>query len=155
MSVHSTIHPITSPALTTRFENYIAAQNSHDVPHPMALMSSYVDFSDYFVCSHHMDKPALTALMTNMNEICGDMTIIPRSCHDSESFTTWEWDFEFKYLKESPTLPGVEGKGQTLTPGWSQFGLVGEGGGGVEGRSGLWLCKLCEGVGVGRTWWEG
>ncbi|MCJ1378814.1 hypothetical protein MMC17_001913 [Xylographa soralifera] len=105
---------MTSSTLTSRFDAYVAAHNSHDIARLMSFMAPNVSYSDYGVESLQMDKAALTPFFTNMNEICGDMTLTPRSCHDSESFTTWEWDLDFKYMKPSPTLPGVEVKGQAI-----------------------------------------
>ncbi|MCJ1404191.1 hypothetical protein MMC11_007416 [Xylographa trunciseda] len=66
---------MSSSTLTSRFDAYVAAHNSHDVARLMSFMASY---------------------------------------HDSESFTTWGWDLDFKYMKPSPMLPGVEVKGQIL-----------------------------------------
>ncbi|MCJ1394203.1 hypothetical protein MMC18_007081 [Xylographa bjoerkii] len=111
---HSTIYTMTSPALTSRFDDYVAAHNSHDIAHLMSLMATHVDYSDYGVGSLHMDQPSLTTFFTNMHEVCGDMMLTTRSCHDSESFTTWEWDLEFKYVRENPMLPGVEANGQVM-----------------------------------------
>ncbi|MCJ1416268.1 hypothetical protein MMC32_002603 [Xylographa parallela] len=111
---HSTIYTMTSTTLTSRFDAYVAAHNSHDIVRLMSLMAPDVEYSNYGVETLQMDTATPTPFFTNMNESCGDMTPTPRSCHDSETFTTWEWDLEFKYLKPSPTLPGVEARGQVI-----------------------------------------
>ena len=103
-----------TPDLQARQDRVAAAHNAGDPKQTMTLFTENIDYSDYAMGALHMDAPTLLAFFTENQKISGDMHVGTRTHQGTEDFTVWEWDLSFKYIQESPALPGVEAKGQPM-----------------------------------------